>query len=1053
MRGSNKIRITRLLGAAAGLFGCGLTAATAQSLTPVPQADADTLSALIGQRLTARPARPRKVLVFWRCEGFVHTQALAYGNKALELAARTGAFTVDLSNEYDALRPERLATYDAVVLNNTTGLKTQDNRFLEPALVEFVRSGKGLAVIHAGADNFNNAGQAAEMIGGHFWGHPWGSGGTWAFKLDDPASPLNQAFGGKGLKQGDEIYQQQSPFYNRAKLHVLVSLDLADKTTADVANKGRSDNDYAVSWIRPYGKGRVFYTSFAHDQRAFLSKPTLTHILDGVQYALGDLKADDTPAGLSPADLERVVTATEASANEVFGFLQDIVAHTGHPPTEAANKAKLEAVLKNPAATPLAKKTVLRILLAAGGAQDLAPVAACLKAPETRDWAATLLAGTPGPDADQALVRALADAGPELRCTLLYALAIRKNAAAIAPYAADPEAAVAAAALGALGRIGTERALAVLSKPAAPALEDARLTALAACIGTLAEAGQARAAAQAAKPVFADAAAPAPLRAAAARALLLADGDFFADGLKDPCPQVRQTVIRSADGVPVQTLAAALKTAAPADQAALIAKLAARGAQACASDVAAQLASASEPVVVEALRALAKIGGADRVPALFALTSREGAVGSAAKEALNDLRAPGAGEALIALAGKDPAQQAKVLPLLGERLESKLLPRFEAFVRSDSADVRKEAWKALGKIADDRSFALLVDWLPLVQEQEINQAESAVRAAAKNVEPAARTAALTAAWARASAVPKKTLAGLMSGFADPAFVAPLSGALSDADKGLRETALRALADWPSLEPYAVLKDAVGAQEDSALKTTALRGALKLAAANAGPETRAKLVELFKVAPDDRGRATVADALFKSDGLGLFATLQSLFDDPACGAAAKKAYVSCFDAKIKNQKGAPAGEIDCKKWKANASHNGREAAKAFDRNPGSRWSSNHPSEKGMWYTLDLGENCFVSEVVLDADRSGGDTPNGYEVFASSDGKNWTGPVAQGDGSSRGKTVIPMAVQARHLKFVTTGGRPGLHWSIHEITAKAGLDQKKVAEIGAVADRFR
>ena len=42
----------------------------------------------------------------------------------------------------------------------------------------------------------------------------------------------HRAFGGKGYAAGDEIYQQQSPFYNRAKLRVLVSLDFADQATA-----------------------------------------------------------------------------------------------------------------------------------------------------------------------------------------------------------------------------------------------------------------------------------------------------------------------------------------------------------------------------------------------------------------------------------------------------------------------------------------------------------------------------------------------------------------------------------------------------------------------------------------------------------------------------------------------------------------------------------------------------------------------------------------------------------------------------------------------------
>jgi len=76
-----------------------------------------------------------------------------------------------------------------------------------------------------------------------------------------------------------------------------------------------------------------------------------------------------------------------------------------------------------------------------------------------------------------------------------------------------------------------------------------------------------------------------------------------------------------------------------------------------------------------------------------------------------------------------------------------------------------------------------------------------------------------------------------------------------------------------------------------------------------------------------------------------------------------------------------------------------------------------------------------------------------VFISQNGKDWSGPVAQGDGNSRSKTIIPLAVQTRYLKFVTTGDRGGNFWSIHEIHVKAGFDQKKVAEIGKTADTVR
>ncbi|MDX9867915.1 MAG: ThuA domain-containing protein [Kiritimatiellia bacterium] len=1042
------------------LIVCAISGAAlavpAQTLTPVPQADAERIGELVETWVPARSSRSRRILVFWRCEGFVHGRAIEYGNRALEIAAaRTRAFTADFAREYEALTPERLARYDALVLNNTTALDTRQHRFLEPALTEFVRSGKGLAVIHAGADNFYHAEQAAEMVGGRFWGHPWGGGGMWAFNVDEPDHPLNRAFGGRGFLFGDEIYQQQSPFYNRAKLRVLVSLDLSHAATAAAAGQRRADNDYAVSWIRPYGRGRVFYTSFGHDQRAFLDRATLTHLLDGVQYALGDLRADDTPSGLRAADLARVRAATDLTAAEVAHALQDILTRTGHPAADAANRAMLNGLLKENGVSPHGRQAVLRALAAAGAPVPVDALTACLAIPETREAAGTLLAATPGKAASRALSRAVPVAGPELRCALLNALALRREAAAIAPYAADAEERVAAAALAGLGRIGDKTALAALQNPVRPALEPVRLTALAACLGTLAEQGGQRAAARAARPLFANAGTPSPVRAAAARVLLRADRGFFAEGMADACPQVRQTLVRAADRVPLRKLAAALETAAPADQVALLAKLAERGARAYAGDVAAKLAGDQEAVVAAALRALGSLGGRGEVPAMAAFLTREGAAGQAAREALLAMRAPGAGAALLEWAGDDPAVQARVLPLLGERGEVALLPRIKPLLRSERAEVRKEAWKTLGLLADRQAYATLLAELRSLQAEERVQAEAALQAAGKRAGPAARAVALLDAWeGEALGVPaRNALIALMSVYRDPAFVAPLATALKEKDAGVREAALRALADWTDMRPYPVLKEAVSAQPDARLRHVALRGAVKLVSAHAGAEARGRFLDLLRTAPDDKGRESVAEAMFLRDGLGLFPVLQTLFDDAACGPSAKRLYLRFYDGKVKPRADQAQREIAPSLWRANASHGAADAAKAFDRKPETRWSSNCASEKGMWFTLDLGENLCVSQVVLDTARSGSDTPNGFEVLISNDGKTWQGPVAKGDGTQRGKTVIPMLAQGRHLKIVTTGGRPGKHWSIHEIQVTAGFDPKKAAEIRQVAGSLR
>jgi type 1 glutamine amidotransferase len=50
-----------------------------------------------------------------------------------------------------------------------------------------------------------------------------------------------------------------------------------------------------VSWLRKAGEGRVFYTNFGHREDTFTKPVILKHMLDGIQYALGDLEADATP--------------------------------------------------------------------------------------------------------------------------------------------------------------------------------------------------------------------------------------------------------------------------------------------------------------------------------------------------------------------------------------------------------------------------------------------------------------------------------------------------------------------------------------------------------------------------------------------------------------------------------------------------------------------------------------------------------------------------------------------------------------------------------------
>lgn len=262
--------------------------ATTTARAAVSEQDLEKVKAALPEKPTVEPAKPRKILVINLCHGFRH-RSIPLGAATLSLMGeKTGAFSTVDTEDLSTLNPENLAKYDAVCLNNTTRLKITDDQ--KKALADFVKGGGGLICIHAAADNFYDWPEGAAMVGGLFSGHPWTSGGTWAIKIDEPEHPLCKGFSG-GFLEKEELYKFKDP-YNRENLRVLVSLDMDHG-----ANKpGREDGDNAISWIQPIEKGREFYTSFGHNNHIFWNAEILQHMLDGIQYALGDLKCDDAPS-------------------------------------------------------------------------------------------------------------------------------------------------------------------------------------------------------------------------------------------------------------------------------------------------------------------------------------------------------------------------------------------------------------------------------------------------------------------------------------------------------------------------------------------------------------------------------------------------------------------------------------------------------------------------------------------------------------------------------------------------------------------------------------
>ena len=478
----NKMR--KLIGVALlGLWCLSLPMSTLQAVSPaklreVTAEEVQKIEKAMPRRATVRVSAPRKLLVFWRCEGFFHG-SIPVVNKALEIMGKkTRTFDVVITDDYSVFTTQKLKQFDAVCLNNTTGLKfdPKENPERCKALMDFVKSGKGIVGVHAATDNFNQWPQAREMMGGKFTGHPWGGGGTWAIKIDEPDHPLMKAFKGKGFKIKDEIYRTDPPLYSRDKQLVLMSLDMSDPTTKAKASKP-TDSDTGITWVKTLGKGRIFYCSLGHNDHIFWDPAVLRHYLDGIQFAFGDYKVDTKPkpivssgkgTEMEPLEelLEKIRTYDWGQSRLALTKMSDIIKQAHSSPAELKKIEKSLLGVLTSDATRAGKQFVCRELSIIGSGQSVPVLSKMLTGEETSDMARYALERIPGTAVNDSLRGALRQAKGKPKVGIINSLGQRRDKRAVRALGrlvGNSDKTVAAAAAAALGQIADSRATEALA--------------------------------------------------------------------------------------------------------------------------------------------------------------------------------------------------------------------------------------------------------------------------------------------------------------------------------------------------------------------------------------------------------------------------------------------------------------------------------------------------------------------------------------------------------------------------------------------------------------
>ncbi len=573
-----------------------------------------------------------------------------------------------------------------------------------------------------------------------------------------------------------------------------------------------------------------------------------------------------------------------------LAFLELHIARAAGDPQAKAQVAKrLGDMLADAKTTLAAREFICQQLYVVGNDAHVPTLVKMLDGPKTVDMARRALEGIPGDASLQALRNALGTLEGLALVGAVNSLGVRCDAqsvGAIAGHVASQDAALAAAAMEALGKIATEDAASALLKAEARGalltrLRDAQLM----CAQRLA----------ASNPKLATAlyrrilASNPPVRwrlgaivglarvdpSAAIPLILEADDTMVrAQGL--------QVTIELPGGAITTALARQLPNADAGRQALIIDVLAQRGDRAAAPAVQRLASAEDETVRLAAVRALATLGDAATVDLLAGLAAAaEGAVQAAARNSLQRLPGDAVDRRIIALAAQgEPALRAELLRAIGARRIAAANPTLLKAATDPDEGVRSAAFGALAAVGDAACYPKLVELLLAAPTQgDARAAERALVAVADRLaDPAVRVGPLLSALKAGPAKTKPTLLRILGGFGGADALKAVRAHLPYQDADVQTAAVRALAGWPDASPA---PDLLKLARDAAKPThrvLALRGYLRLAS-EAGKGQRLKMLEQVRpvATTTDAKRMLLGTLGDIADGTALQVAAQFLAD--------------------------------------------------------------------------------------------------------------------------------------------------------------------------------
>ena len=248
-----------------------------------------------GARGGGRGARTRKVVLAWADtrNGIAQHDSVSHALAIIErLGYESGLWDTFIRTDSNIVSKTPLKT-DGTPASGGPNLGMADAIFYmghrdvpldakqKEDLLSFVKDdGKGFVAAHVALTSLESWPEFGELLGARFDGHPLTGPGT--VINEDPAFPAVKHFPAS-FPFSDEFYQPKE--YSRDKMDVLLRLDLSKQAPGNASL--HANGDYPLAWAKMYGKGRVFYGSFAHDAKTWDIRDVQQMYFEAIKWALG----------------------------------------------------------------------------------------------------------------------------------------------------------------------------------------------------------------------------------------------------------------------------------------------------------------------------------------------------------------------------------------------------------------------------------------------------------------------------------------------------------------------------------------------------------------------------------------------------------------------------------------------------------------------------------------------------------------------------------------------------------------------------------------------